>query len=68
MSEEEKEQEWIRKWQLPKPYEPKPEYEDRIQKNKSINTSSIHIIEGIESIQKNMKADIENQMNSEEYR
>jgi hypothetical protein len=68
MSEEEKEEEWKRKWLLPKPYEAKPEYEDRISKNKSINTSSIHIIEGIESISKNMKADIENQMNSEEYR
>ena len=68
MSEEEKEQEWVRKWQLPKAYEPKPEYEDRINKNKSINLSSNHIVEGIVSIAKNMKADIENQMNSEEYR
>lgn len=68
MSEEDKEQEWVRKWQLPKAYEPKPEYEDRINKNKSINLSSNHIVEGIVSIAKNMKADIENQMNSEEYR
>lgn len=68
MSEEEREEEWRKRWQLPKPYEPKPEYEDRISKNKGINLSSVHIIEGIESIAKNMKADIENQMNSEEYR
>jgi Dynein heavy chain, N-terminal region 1 len=60
MSEEERDEEWRRRWQLPKAYEPKPEYEDRIQKNKGINTSSIHIIEGIEAISKNMKADIEN--------
>jgi ElaB/YqjD/DUF883 family membrane-anchored ribosome-binding protein len=68
MSEEEKEQEWVRKWQLPKAYDPKPEYEEKINKNKSINLSSNHIVEGIVSIAKNMKADIENQMNSEEYR
>lgn len=68
MSEEEREEEWRKRWQLPKPYEAKAEYEDRIQKNKGINSSSIHIIEGIEAISKNMKADIENQMNSEEYR
>lgn len=68
MSEEEKEENWKKQWMLPKPYEPKPEYDDRVAKNKGINTSTIHIIEGIESISKNMKADIDNQMNSEEYR
>ena len=68
MSEEERDEEWRRRWQLPKPYESKPEYESRIEKNKGINASSIYIIEGIESISKNMKADIENQINSEEYR
>ena len=68
MTDEEKEDEWKKRWVLPKPYEPKPEYEDRIAKTKGINTSTIHIIEGIESISKNMKADIDNQMNSEEYR
>jgi hypothetical protein len=64
MTDEEKEDEWKKRWVLPKPYEPKPEYEDRIAKTKGINTSTIHIIEGIESISKNMKADIDNQMNS----
>ena len=60
MTDEEKEEEWRKKWMLPKPYEPKPDYEDRIAKNKGINTSTIHIIEGIEAISKNMKADIDN--------
>lgn len=51
MTEEEKEEEWKKKWALPKPYEPRPEYEDRISRNKGINTTSIQIIEGIENIQ-----------------
>jgi len=68
MSEEEREEEWRRRWQLPKPYEAKSEYYERIQKNKGINTSSVHIIEGIQDISKNMKADIDNQMNCDEYR
>ncbi len=68
MTEEEREEEWKKRWQLPKPYEPKPEYEERISKNKGINASSLNIIEGIQAIAKNMKADIENHQNSEEYR
>lgn len=41
MSEEEKDEEWKKRWLLPKPYEAKPEYEERISRNKSINTTSI---------------------------
>jgi hypothetical protein len=68
MTDEEKEEDWRKRWMLPKPYEPKPEYEDRIAKHKGIGNSSSLIIEGIELISKNMKMDIENQQNSEEYR
>lgn len=41
MTEEEKEEEWRKRWQLPKPYEARNEYEEKIQKNKSINTTSL---------------------------
>jgi len=68
MSEEEREEEWRKRWMLPKPYEPKSEYEDRIAKNKGINQSSLYIVEGIEAISKNMKLDIDSHMNSDEYR
>lgn len=68
MTDEEREEEWKKRWALPKAYEPKAEYEERIAKNKGINASSLNIIEGIQAISKNMKADIENHQNSEEYR
>ena len=48
MTEEEKDEEWKKRWMLPKPYEAKSEYEERISKSKSINNNSIYIIEGIE--------------------
>lgn len=39
MTEEEKEERWRKMWQLPKPAEPKLEYEDRINKNKNIQAT-----------------------------
>jgi hypothetical protein len=36
MTEEEKEDEWRKKWMLPRPYEGKTEYEERIATNKNI--------------------------------
>lgn len=50
MTEEEREEEWRKRWMLPKPYESKPEYEERIFKNKGVNNTSLYIIEGIENI------------------
>lgn len=57
MSEEEKDEEWKKRWTLPKPYEAKTDYEERISKSKSINNNSIYIIEGIEQIQQVMEED-----------
>lgn len=68
MSEEEKEEEWKRKWQLPKPFESKSEYEERIAKNKGINNNSIYIIEGIENIQSVMEEDRKQWQASDEFR
>lgn len=50
LSEEEKDAEWVARWKLPKAYEAKPEYEDRISRNKGINGISLQVIEGIENI------------------
>ena len=36
MTEEERDEEWKKRWALPKPYESKSEYEDRISTNKNI--------------------------------
>jgi len=57
MSEEEKEEEWRQKWKLPKDYESKSEYEDKIVGNKKIKNASVYIIEGIENIASNMEDD-----------
>lgn len=51
MTEEEKEEEWKKRWALPRPMEVKNEFEDKISRNNAINTTSIQILEGIENIQ-----------------
>ena len=53
---------------MPKPYESKSEYEERIGTNKSIKNTSIYIIEGIENIQTNMDDDRKQWQVSEEFR
>lgn len=68
MTDDEKDEEWKKRWQLPKPYESKPEYEDRISRNKNINNTSIYIIEGIENIQANMEDDRKHWQVSDEFR
>lgn len=50
MTDEEKEEEWKKRWLLPRPYENKNEYEEKISKHKGINTTSIQILEGIENV------------------
>jgi len=57
LSEEEKTTSWRARWELPKPMEEKPEYVDRIRKNKKIALKTVEIIEGIEKIQTNMEED-----------
>lgn len=68
MTDEEKGEEWNKKWTLPKPYEVKPDYEERISRNKNINNNSIYIIEGIESIQTSMEDDRKHWQASDEFR
>ena len=68
MSEEEKEIHWKAKWELPKPLESKPEYEERIATNRKIINKTVEIVQGIEKIQTNMEEDRKHWQASEEVR
>ena len=68
MTEEEREEEWKKRWTLPRPYENKHEYEEKIQKHKGINTTSLQIIEGIDNVQSAMEEDRKHWTSSELYR
>ena len=60
-------EEWRKKWQLPRTYEAKQEYEEKIAK-KSTTVISVQILEGIENIQQIIEDDRKHWQASDEFR
>jgi len=68
IGDEDFEARWAREHQLPKPYEPKLTYNERIAKHPSIKQNSIVIVDTIETIKTNMDDDEKYWKNQPEFR